>query len=344
MNRTGPLALILLAFSAPVFAAESGRAVDVTVSLRPLQVTHHYFAQIESQQNYVITASLAGRLSHLQVRPGDPVHKGEVLAQLSGPAVQAERVIAKNRVKTAQSQYDMAKAIYGIRKHEYQEQITTHVALIKAHDALVQAQSRLATAESHAQSLSNQVQLLAPVDGNVTGLLVANAAFVKAGQPLMKILPAKGLWLASRVFGADGSSVHVGQKGWFVPDGSTAKIPVTVASVVSDPKVAGIRHVYLTTSVKSIDWMAGQAGTVALSGPTRTLPAVPSPALILDQGAWWVMVRRGNAWVPVQVHPVASRDGWTWLRPTLQSGQRVLVQGAYQAFHRDFAKRYANPD
>lgn len=344
MSRTGPLAWILLAFSASVFAADGGQASVVTASVRPLQVVHRYFAQVEPQHDYEVSASLAGRLSDLQLRPGDPVQKGQVLAHLAGHAVHAKRVAAQNRVKAAQSRYDMAKAIYGIRKHEYQEQITTHVALIKAHDALVQAQARLGTAKSSAQSLSHQTQIMAPVDGNVVALLVANADFVQAGQSLLKILPEHGLWLTSRVYGSDGKTVHVGQKGWFVADGSTTKIPVTVASVVSDPKAAGIRHVYLTANSESDQWLAGQAGTVALTGPARALPAVPSSALILDQGAWWVMVRRGNAWVPDRVHPVARQGGWTWLSSTFRSGQRVLIQGAYQAFHHDFAKRYANPD
>ena len=89
---------------------------------------------------------------------------------------------------------------------------------------------------------------------------------------------------------------------------------------------------------------SGEMGTLVLTGARRAWPAVPTEALIMDGGRWWVLVRDQGATRRQAVEIGPSMEGWTLIREGLEPGQRVVAAGAYLLFHRDFSKRYQPPD
>ncbi len=333
--------LLLLFGPLPTLAAGQDSA---RVALRPLTVTVQAFAQVVSQHRFRVAAPLAGHLSALTVRAGDRVQKGEQLGRLGGPGIDAQIESLRQSVSGDQAGVSATRAVLDSVRQKAGERLATHDALIRARLALTRARSQLKTDQARLKSLQAQTVLIAPATGAVSGLSAANGDFLKVGQTILQIRPARALWLSAEFYGRQGSELQPGQKAQFAPDGGGQPLPVTLATLMPDPDAPGTWQAYFTADQTRPNWFAGQAGTVSVKGPAHPLPAVPSDALILNQGAWWVMVDKSGGAQPVRVTPAASRDGWTWISQGLKAGQTVMVKGAYQAYHRDFARQYANPD
>lgn len=337
-------AFCLILFGVFIIPRAYGLPATAAVTLRTLHTRHQLFGQIVPQHQYWVTTSLNGRIEGLRIQVGDSVHQGDVIARLTGPSVNARLQAARLTVKQDQAELVSAKSVLTLTAQKRRQKLATQEQLLNARTALLKARTQLAIGRSQQQSLQAETQLLAPTDGQVAAVTAANGDYISAGESLLKLLPSKGLWLEARAYGRDGQQVTVGQTGQFLPEEGGQALAVTVATRVPDTESPGSWLLFLVPKGPSTDWFAGQAGTVTLTGGARQLPAVPSAGLIMDQGQWWVMLKTRQGAKPVQVDPAASQNGWTWLLHGVQAGQEVMVQGAYQAYHQDFSKQYANPD
>lgn len=75
-------------------------------ALKPEQ--QYLQGQIEARR-VMVAGKLAGRISEFSVREGDSVNKGDVIAEISSPEVEAKKVQAEGAYKAAQAQADKAK-------------------------------------------------------------------------------------------------------------------------------------------------------------------------------------------------------------------------------------------
>ncbi|MDE2489290.1 MAG: hypothetical protein KGM24_00475 [Elusimicrobia bacterium] len=153
-----------------------------------------------------------------------------------------------------------------------------------------------------------------------------------------------GLWLKAAFYGTDLDGVRPGLKGVFVPAGSGRPVPVRVCAKFGLLRADGGESAALLPVSARPGWRNGLFGTVTLDGPVVALPAVPTRALILDRGRWWVVVRTSSGDEPRQVRPGPARGWETFIESGLSGGERVVVAGAYLEYHRGVSKAYQPPD
>ncbi len=152
------------------------------------------------------------------------------------------------------------------------------------------------------------------------------------------------LWLKAAFYGADLNAVRAGMKGAFVPAGSNRSLPVKVCAKFGLLRADGGESVALLAASARPDWQNGMFGTVTLDGPTQSLIKVPTRALVLDQGRWWVVVRTSSGEEPREVQPGPTRGWDTFIENGLSPGVQVVVANAYLEYHRNVAQAYQPPD
>jgi cobalt-zinc-cadmium efflux system membrane fusion protein len=128
-------------------------------------------------------------------------------------------------------------------------------------------------------------------------------------------------------------------------------VPVTVASVSAALAPDGGESVGLVAAKPAAHrkkvpppWLNGERGIVTAEDSTRSMIAVPTRALILDRGHWWVLVRTTQGDHRRAVVPGPTRGWQTFIEKGLESGQRIVVQNAYLEFHRGISQHYTPPD
>ena len=352
--QTGPCrrhAAAVCAAVALVFAASAGLAAGQASDADAVAVELHSFtphavayAQVEPITVVPVEAAESGVISGLQVVPGTQVHAGQELAHLSGPTLQTMLMQSEADLRSARSQFSAAQKLLAIEREQLPSHLTTRQAVQQAASADAQAQTALDNAQSRLKFVRQMMTLTAPASGLVLSLSSADGQLVNAGQTVVTLQPDGRLWLRASYYGPALSSIRTGMLGRFTPSDGSAPIRVRVCSIPGLIAAGGGESIALCPLQANASWLSGEAGQATLDLPRQRLVAVPTRALVLNQGKWWVMVRTGKSDYPQQVEP-GPTEGWnTYIESGLAPGAQVIVNNAYLLFHASVAEQFQIPD
>lgn len=320
------LALMLTASAA---AHTGARITTVTVTLKPFAAEYHGYAQVKPRSVLVLKAAATGEIAKLAVSPGQHVHAGETVATLVGTDYQTE-------LSTARAQFRAAQMTLRIVRHNYPV-FSSAQDVTNARTALQEARATLARTRAAGQ-------IRAPFGGIVLSVNVSPGERVSAGTSLLNLLPDHNLWLRATLFVPGAVRVRPGMTGEFHPTEGGADIQVRVSAVIP-PLTAGGGVIIACTTTVDTAWQDGEAGSVSIaSGAAQPMPVVPTAALVMDQGKWWVLLAnaRGLQRQPVEIG--LSDGSWTYISRGLHAGERVVAVDAYLLFHANISQHYAPPD
>lgn len=302
------------------------------------------YAQVQPIAIVPVKAPAAGIVSDFTVLPGAAVKPGDVLARLTGPEVDAAVVQARAAVASATAKRAAAEKTLHVLRAELSAHLSTAQQIAQAEADLADATGALAAARAAQETASLTTTIRSPVAGTLIARGAATGERVGAGDTLATIEPADQLWVTAVLYGADAAAVQPGQSATFQP--ASADAPVTVHVVAIVPATGGASGV--TIGLRALgakpSWRAGEYGNVVFTGTEARVVTVPTSALILDQGRWWVLVHTTAGDKPVEVVPGPSRGWQTMLRRGPAAGTEIVAQNAYLEFHRDIASRYQPPD
>jgi biotin carboxyl carrier protein len=269
------------------------------------------------------------------VLPGEAVKAGQRLAVIAG--VEAQSLLVRER-----SVLHAAAVRLAADRLKQKAHLVTRQQVAVAEASYQAARGRLNVARA-------MLTLRAPLPGEVLAVDVADGQRVVAGQRLLTLQTGR-LWLKATYYGKDALAIHPGMTGLFAPV-SGLPVAVRVQTVAAARAADGGERVMLApvllrnqAAEAGAFWHSGVWGKVKLAGPVRRMVAVPSQALVLDRGQWWVMVLTKDGLHRQAVLPGPARGWMTLIKQGLSPGTRVLVQNAYLAFHQNIAQRYTPPD
>ncbi len=305
------------------------------------------YAQVEPIATVELRVVGPGTLDALRILPGSAVRAGEVLARVQGPRMQARLVASAQQLASAEARARAARRLLGIVRAKFGAQLATRQQLDAAQSGLSAAEAAVRTATARLREVRSQQFLRAPAAGTILALQAADGEQVASGQAIATLQPAGRLWLRAEVYGAQASGLRVGMRGSFRPAGGQAgPVAVKVASIAAALAPDGGVQLGLLPVASRVpaDWIDGQWGKVLLEGPVRRMVMVPTRALILDRGHWWVLVHTAAGDRPTRVVPGPARGWQTGIVSGLSPGQQVVVTDAFLEYHRGIASRYTPPD
>jgi RND family efflux transporter MFP subunit len=300
-------------------------------------------AHVQAVSNAVLTASTAGVVSGLRITPGETVRAGQTIARLTGPTVMSEKARLAADLKTAQIRLSAATQAATIEQQKFNDQLSTRDAIVRVRADLDAARQQLVAAQSAAQGYTGLATITASESGVVTAVSAADGQYVSAGQALVTVSSSRDLHVVANFYGSDTALVAVGMKAVFLPESGEAPVYVVVKRTSWSVPTPGQLEVWLSP-VQGGSLDSGAVGTVSLSASDDRQLAVPSTALVLDSGEWWVLVHDNTGNHRRHVAPGLADAGWTSIRNGLSAGELVVTQDAYLHFHQDFSTRYQQAD
>lgn len=334
-------------FATPSYAerpdASAQAAATVVAQQRAWPAQFTAYGQVEPTSIVNVRIAGSGTVSNLRALPGSIVSAGQVLARLGGPQMQALLTQRKTALQSAQARLEAATHALSIARSQLAVHLATRQALDTSTSELAAARADAQTAQAELEQARDLAVIKAPVAGSVVAVQAANGEQARAGDTLLTIEPHGSLWVHAKYFGDDASTIHVGMTGVFAPAGSGAPLPVKVATIAPALGADGGLQVGLIATSPP-KWVSGQWGTVTLDGPSTPFVMVPTAALILDRGEWWVLVHTPQGDQPRQVVPGPAHGWETGIVSGLKPGERVVAQDAFLEYHRGIAQHYQPPD
>ena len=348
------LGVALLLAACCIFSAEPTQAIAATAEQGDLATARAQtlpqplsaYGQIEPISVVRVRAVEPGTVRGLDFVPGSVVRAGQVLARLGGPRMQALLIAREQSLRSSKAREEAASRALDIARRQYADQLATQQLLDAAQSELAAAHAALHTAEAQLREAQDLQTVRAPVAGKVMNLRAADGEQATAGETLLTLQPDGKLWVRAQYYGSDAALLHVGMQGRYQPVAGGRPIAVRLTAIFSALTSDGGLRVGLmpTSPIASAAWMAGEWGTLSIDGPPRHMVAVPTSALILDRGRWWVLVHTPQGDKPLQVVPGPAHGWETSIASGLLPGQQVVVTDAFLRYHRGIAGSYTPPD
>ena len=259
----------------------------VTGSLAPTRDVH-------------LSAEVSARLTEVNVRAGDAVSEGQLLAsfdvdQLQNQLDQALATADATRIQVAQAQSDFNRTQTLVDK-----QLAAPTALEQAQSGLEQLQATLTaqqTAVANARTALDRAQVTAPFAGVVSERSVSTGEFVAAGSPLFTVVDLTSLEVEATAPVSLSPKISAGQSVELTVEGFGDRVFEGRVDRINPVAIAGSRAlpVYVSLDNEEGELRGGMfaSGRILLERKDDVL-AVPASALREDaEGAFVLTVEDG---------------------------------------------------
>ncbi|MDO5625068.1 MAG: efflux RND transporter periplasmic adaptor subunit [Pseudomonadota bacterium] len=281
-----------------------------------------------------VKARVPGELQALNVREGDTVHAGQVLARIAAPEHGERLRQAQLQADAARAQADIAQRQHDNNAALVQRGFISQTALDHSRASLEAARAThraaQAAAEVARQSVADAV-LRAPIDGQIAQRLAQPGERVVPEARIVEIVDLSELELQAPLSPADSVAVRVGQLARLHVEGLPDAVNATVARINPSAQ-AGSRSVLVYLRV--VPQPGLRQGLFAqgelATGQVRAL-AVPLGSVRTDKPLPYVQVVEGGciAHHTVETGTRAAADGETWVAVTgVPEGAQVLRASA----------------
>jgi membrane fusion protein (multidrug efflux system) len=287
--------------SADAVAAEPVAQVRTELATeKVLLETLNAFGDVSAGQLAGLSFARAGQVTVLHVQPGDRVAKGTLLATQSlDPAAREAYAQATNALALARREADRLRQLSEL-------QLATQSQVDTAQKS-VQDASSAAKALDAQGGASTSSTIVAPFNGVVAGLLVAQGDRVTAGAPILQLARADALRVQIGIEPGQLQRVHAGTKASLVPiaalsadsqSQSQSAIEASVASVqdIVDPKTQLVSAIVTLPRNAAAQLVPGMKVRATLEVGSLHAIAVPRNAVLADaNGDYVFQVSSGKA-------------------------------------------------
>jgi len=300
---------------------DSTKGTDVSaITVQPGQFTNYVQIQgrIDAQDNVTAYPQATAVITALNVKAGDHVSKGQVLAQLDNS------VLVQN-IAQAQAQANLSNTLYQRQKNLWDQKIGTEVQYL-------QAQTQLQTAQKQVASLRQQAdmyRIVSPISGTVDQMDLKLGQIASPGQAGIRIVNADVLKVKADVPESYSSTVNQGDsvKILFPDVSDSLTTRVTFAAKVIDPtsRSFGIEvklphnneyRPNMTAVLKIADYSKRNAIVIPVNAIQKS-----------DEGDYVYVNNNGFA-KRKSISEGATSGGMTEVTSGLSKGDQVITEGA----------------
>ncbi|MBX6422835.1 efflux RND transporter periplasmic adaptor subunit [Thermosulfurimonas sp. F29] len=310
---------------------------------RNFRRTVPFVGRVLPRKRVRITAPMEGRIISIGAPDESPVRAGMILFVLGGPEVEKRLANLKSQVAVLEKEISLAEEAVRLKREGVRAKIIPYGELLNAEEHLLQLENELGARRSELHFLKIRVRIRAPISGVFTRRRVSVGQRVKKGAVLAEILDPKTLWIRAMVFPPEG--IGLCDKPAIIRLGGRT-ISARVTKVAPERTPAGGRVVFLEG--KDIAGFLGPgeavSGEIIIEEHRKAL-AVPEEALVYDEsGKAYVFVKSEKGFEKRMVKTGLSGDGFVEVVSGLREGEKVVVEGAYELFYRNFSRIYRVPD
>ncbi len=178
------------------------KRVDVrteSVGRRDLTATVSASGEVRPKRFVDVSSNVSGRITHMSVREGDPVKRGQILARIDSTRLEADVQQGEAALGARRADLERALADLAVEKLSFERAKSTHTQQLISDEAFDQASARVQMKTAAAESMRRQIAqqeafltssrdnlekttVLAPMDGVITNLAKEEGEMVIGAQ------------------------------------------------------------------------------------------------------------------------------------------------------------------
>ena len=280
-----------------------------------------------------VKARVAGELQGLQVREGDFVQAGQIIARVDSTEYAARLRQAQQQAQAAKAQVDIAQRSFDNNRALVDQGFISKTGLDASASNLAAAQASFSAAQSGAEVLQKALEdtvLRAPIAGQVAQRLAQNGERVAIDGRVVEIVDVRRLELEATVAVAEAMQVRVGQSAQLSFEGAAQPVAARVVRI-NPSATPGSRAVmvYLAITGNEALRQGLYAQGLLATGSVSAL-ALPLSAVRTDKPVPYVQMLEGDRvrHVPVVMGARGELNQQTMVEVSgLSAGAQILIGG-----------------
>ena len=253
------------------------------VENRPLARWLPVSGTLQAVRQTTVKAKVAGDVAGLDVREGDAVRAGQVLAHINSPDLTARLVDRQGAVESARAQLALAEKTRAMNLRLLSDKFISQNAFDGTESSYNVARGNLKSAEAQAQLAQNALadaQVAAPLSGIVSKRHVQTGEKVAVESPMLTIVDLRDLEVQAMVPAIDVPELARGMPVELRVDGFGERRFEGRIDRINPSTEAGTRAIIVYVSLPNPDaalrngMFASGRIALAASAPAPTLPAI----------------------------------------------------------------------
>lgn len=323
------------------FSPEFGKRAGIEMaraelqSLKPMiQVTGT--ATFDPEAVSAVGSRIAGRVRRVMKYPGDPVKRGDVLAELES----AELGQAQASVLGARAHVEAATANEKREKQLAEARVSSQRDYELAHSTAQAARAELFAAEQKVRAFGGVVgseigvlPLTSPIDGKVMQTHVSRGQSVEPSYTAFKVADIRSLWIELAVFERDLGHVRAGDRAEISPQTNLQMVVQGKVAHVGDAIDLETRSAPVRVEIDNKDEMLRPGQSVSAKIHTKTAPealTLPRDAVTTVDGKTTVFVAHDDTSVEPRAVILGAKDGTrVEVKQGVEAGELVVVKGVF---------------
>lgn len=300
---------------------DSVKSTDVSaVTVTPGGFTNFVDLQgrIDAQDNVTAYPQAQGVITHLYVKVGDHVSKGEVLAQL-------DNSVMLQNVAQAKAQLAFVQTAYERQKNLWDQKIGTEIQFLQAKTNYESAQKQVAGLQQQA----DLYRIVSPISGTVDQMDLKLGQAASPGATGIRVVNTDVLKVKADVPESYSNDIHQGDNvKVIVPDANDSlMLKVTFASKVIDP---GSRSFAIEIKLPQNKEFKPNMTTVirVADYSKKNAIAIPLNAIQRSDTSTFVFVNDNGTAKKVSVKVGATYGGKSEIVSGLSRGEQLITEGA----------------
>lgn len=282
-----------------------------------------------------VAAKAQGVITQLNVRAGDRVRAGQVVAVLESENQQLMAQKSTEQVTAAELNLEKAKIAFARADELFKQEAISQAEWENARFLLESAQVAYNVALHDArlaEKMLKDTQIVAPFSGSVGACLVEKGQLIFPGDVLVTVIDDSGLKIKSHLNAEQLKLVSAGQRGVFTVDLYPAKeFPCTVVSISTKANPANLTYAveFSVQAETGLGLRPGMFGYVRLQTAEIKGTIIPREALITqdESGKARVFVVNGNKAFTRDIKTGENDEKNIIVTEGLKSGDKVVIFG-----------------
>lgn len=161
-----------------------------TITLKDTLFTHYIEIQgnVDTKENIMISPEYSGILTQLNVKAGQRVSKGQVLARIDDGGMSSQ-------LAQAETQLALAKTTFEKQKNLWDQKIGSEIQYLQAKTAMESQQKMVAQIKSQL----SKTAVTAPFSGTIDDVLIEKGKVVAPGMELFRIVNLTNMYVTANV-------------------------------------------------------------------------------------------------------------------------------------------------
>ena len=275
------------------------------------------FLKVPNQNKATVTSLFAGVVKSLDVMPGSTIGKGQTIATITNPQLipmQEEYLSLGPKIELAEAeekrQQELTSGNAGALKNL--QAATAELKGLRIRRSSLEQQLRLmgiGTTNLSEGSLVTQLVIKTPIGGSVGKVMVNLGSSVDASTPIAEVVDNSQLHLDLFVYEKDLPHIRKGQTIHFIltnqPGRSYAAEVFSIGTTFENETKAIAVHAIVKGDKQGL--IEGMSVTAQVITANNTVPALPSEAIVNQDGTDFVFIQSGKKMEEESGHEVFEK-------------------------------------